>query len=104
MELAAVKTLAKKELVHCTFCNTYVHDTFIRYEESESDSSHLLESSLATEDASPASGTSSSLRGRMSPVRNDPRWRARYSSPVAWSGSRANVRSIVCFQHARERL
>ena len=48
---------------------SYVMDTlanftqYIRYDEA----------SLATEDASPASGTSSFLRGRISPITNDPR-------------------------------
>ena len=94
-ELAACKTLAKRRAL-CKPLKYLRAPNSIATKSPESYSSPPAAGAVATE--GPASCASSSLRGRMSPIRNDPRWRARYSSPVAWSGRRANVRSIVCFQ------
>ena len=59
------------EMIQCYVMDTLANFTqYIRYDESSAD---MLEASLATEDASPASGTSAFLRGRISPITNDPR-------------------------------
>ena len=65
-----------------------------------------LSLSLATEDIVltciwHVAGVACFLRGRISPITNDPRWRARYlNSRIAWSRRRANVRSR-CASSAR---